>query len=146
MEAGLDIDGMRPMIGISGEQYPGKEDAFIHSKPFIHESNRPLLLLPDASDLQTDGKLLDESQVVNPGYYEIPGIEWDHPVTGRKTLTVWDIVHAMNLNHQQGNILKYVIRAGRKPGQSRAKDTRKVFWCAVSELRRLGESPPNEED
>ena len=127
--------------GRTAEADPLKTRPDVYGHPFDESGMFPLVGIGDVDECRVP----DESLVQNPDYYEIPGIEWDHPVQGRKTLTVWDIVHALNLNHQQGNIIKYTIRAGRKPGQPRAKDTRKVFWCAVSELRRLGEGPPNEE-
>ena len=90
-------------------------------------------------------KIPDESLVRCPHYYVLPKIRWDHPVEGTRNLSVWDLVHALNANHQIGNILKYAIRAGKKPGVPYEKDIRKLYWCAVSELRRLGIPIPESE-
>jgi hypothetical protein len=80
----------------------------------------------------------DESLVTCPDYYVIPGLTLE----GGEPLTVWHVVRAMNLNHQVGNVLKYAVRAGRKPGQPYAKDMRKIVHCTNAELRRLDDHPP----
>lgn len=38
------------------------------------------------------------------------------------------IIEAKHLGFHEGNALKYLLRAGYKPGESRAKDLRKAAW------------------
>lgn len=80
-----------------------------------------------------DREQVDESQVPVPDYYRF----------GRATHS-FDITDSLNLNYNRGCILKYLIRAGRKPGQSEAKDFCKLLRCAARELRRLGGEVPKD--
>ena len=45
----------------------------------------------------------------------------------------WDYIHAQNLNYFQGNIIKYVTRAGRKEGERALDD----YVKAAAYLRKL---------
>ena len=47
-----------------------------------------------------------KEQIEHPDYYNAGGIE------------VSDFIDAYNLNFNRGNIIKYVVRAGRKHGES----------------------------
>ena len=50
----------------------------------------------------------------NPQHYKTKGIE------------VWDYIHQNDLCYFKGNVLKYLIRAGSKPGESELDDLRKA--------------------
>lgn len=50
----------------------------------------------------------------NPDHYKTALVE------------VWDYIHQNELDYFKGNILKYVIRAGRKPGESELDDLLKA--------------------
>ena len=50
----------------------------------------------------------------NPDHYKTQLVE------------VWDYIHENRLCYFKGNILKYVIRAGRKPGESELDDLLKA--------------------
>ena len=50
----------------------------------------------------------------NPQHYKTNGIE------------VWDYIHQNDLCYFKGNVLKYIIRAGAKPGESELDDLRKA--------------------
>ena len=39
-----------------------------------------------------------------------------------------DVIHAWRLNYNIGNVVKYVVRAGRKPGEDKVKDLEKAVW------------------
>lgn len=50
----------------------------------------------------------------NPQHYKTNGIE------------VWDYIHQNDLCYFKGNVLKYIIRAGSKPGESALDDLLKA--------------------
>lgn len=50
----------------------------------------------------------------DPQHYKTKGIE------------VWDYIHQNDLCYFKGNVLKYLIRAGSKPGESELDDLRKA--------------------
>lgn len=50
----------------------------------------------------------------DPQHYKTNGIE------------VWDYIHQNDLCYFKGNVLKYLIRAGSKPGESELDDLRKA--------------------
>lgn len=50
----------------------------------------------------------------DPLHYKTSGIE------------VWDYIHQNDLCYFKGNILKYIVRAGSKPGESELDDLRKA--------------------
>ena len=110
--------------------------------------------------MQTNGSDPEADRRV-PDYYAIPGLKaarqlddvlfevtkdedpkaWRkkvHHLLQLEPLTFVHLVHALNANHQIGNILKYAIRLGRKPGVPVERDLKKIVWCALSELERLG--------
>ena len=65
------------------------------------------------------------TQIDHPSYYEWDGVE------------VIDIIEAHNLNFNLGNVLKYVMRAGRKDSDDMEADILKAQWYLLREGRRL---------
>jgi len=47
------------------------------------------------------------------------------------------IVDAFNLNFCLGNVIKYVLRAGRKPGEPKLDDLKKALWYLQHEVNKL---------
>jgi hypothetical protein len=69
----------------------------------------------------------DDSLVNHPAHYG--GV--DDPFEAIK------IIEHYKLGFCLGNLLKYVLRAGRKPGSNRITDLRKAAWYLDREIRRL---------
>lgn len=49
---------------------------------------------------------------------------------------VIDIINAFNLNFELGNALKYIIRAGKKPDQSKVQDLQKAIFYLREEIEK----------
>jgi hypothetical protein len=49
-------------------------------------------------------------------------------------MEVIDVVEAYNLNFSLGSALKYILRAGKKPGESSIEDLNKAIWYLQREL------------
>lgn len=81
-----------------------------------------------------DNGHLDESMVKVPPYYRF----------GAQCEQVFDITDALDLNYNVGCVIKYAVRAGRKPGEPATKAWRKCLRCAARELRRLGGDVPED--
>ena len=64
---------------------------------------------------------MNENNPINPNYY----CGGDR---GSKSFDVIDIIDAFKLDFYQGNAIKYIIRAGCKPGQLMSQDIRKAIW------------------
>lgn len=79
---------------------------------------------------------LGEAGVRVPPYYDIPGIG--------DVMDVTDAMAPLGWNFNHGCILKYMVRAGRKPGQDPRKDWTKLMRCAARELRRIGGEVPDD--
>ncbi len=47
-----------------------------------------------------------------------------------------DVIEAWRLNFHLGNAIKYILRAGRKPGEHFADDVEKAIWYLRRELNR----------
>lgn len=58
----------------------------------------------------------DREKVNHPNHYKAGGIE------------AIDVIEAFGLDFNLGNALKYLLRAGRKPGVDAAEDLRKCAW------------------
>lgn len=65
------------------------------------------------------------TQIDHPNYYKNDDVE------------VIDIIEAHNLNFNLGNVLKYVMRAGRKDKADMDADILKAQWYLHHEGRRL---------
>ena len=62
--------------------------------------------------------MIDEGDkmIDHPAHYESNGIE------------AIDVIDAFNLDFSAGNAVKYILRAGRKQGNSAIEDLRKARW------------------
>lgn len=83
-----------------------------------------------------------------PPYYEIPNmrVARNHLCT-LEELFIGDIIDALRLPFNLGNVLKYVVRAGRKPGEDPIAALKKARDNLDYEIRHLQslEQPANEE-
>ena len=64
------------------------------------------------------------SKINQPAHYQ-----------GNNGMCANDVIRAYKLNFALGNVLKYVLRAGRKPEQARADDLKKALWYLNDELK-----------
>lgn len=62
---------------------------------------------------------------IRPDYYKSNGIE------------VLDLTDAFDLNFNLGNVVKYVVRAGRKDGEEKEKDLAKAKFYLNRELNKI---------
>ena len=76
-----------------------------------------------------EGKSPDEPTVDHPAHYG-----GDVVYEAIKVIEAWDLGFCL------GNVVKYVSRAGRKPGADVLEDLRKARWYLDREIRRLGAS------
>jgi hypothetical protein len=64
----------------------------------------------------------------------------DHPdhyqATGMEAI---DVIEAYNLNFSLGSAIKYILRAGKKPGESSIEDLNKAIWYLQREVERNAE-------
>lgn len=51
-----------------------------------------------------------------------------------KTLEVIDVIRDFELDFESGNIIKYVLRAGKKPGEEETKDLKKALQYLLFKL------------
>jgi len=63
----------------------------------------------------------------------VNGEEVDHPAHYRleldgKQYDAIDLIEAMKMDFHTGNALKYIVRAGSKPGADTSVDLRKAAW------------------
>ena len=68
-------------------------------------------------------KEISVKRVDHPDYYRANGIE------------AIDIIEAYGLNFGLGNVIKYVLRAGRKDPDRRQEDLEKALWYLGREVR-----------
>lgn len=59
---------------------------------------------------------------IRPDYYKAKGVE-----------TI-DVIEAFNLNFNLGNVIKYVLRAGKKQGEEKEKDLNKALFYLKREV------------
>ncbi|MGO3017897.1 MAG: DUF3310 domain-containing protein [Anaerococcus sp.] len=59
---------------------------------------------------------------IRPDYYKSKGIE-----------TI-DVIEAFDLNFNLGNVIKYVLRAGKKQGEEKEKDLNKALFYLKREV------------
>lgn len=62
---------------------------------------------------------------IRPDYYKSNGIE-----------TI-DVIEAFDLNFCLGNVIKYVLRAGKKEGEDKQKDLTKANFYLMREFERV---------
>lgn len=65
----------------------------------------------------------------NVGYYQLPGLHvTDQKVLHRtRTAEALDVIESLELGFNLGNVVKYIIRHGRKPGVPKSKDLKKAM-------------------
>lgn len=61
---------------------------------------------------------------IRPDYYKCNGVE-----------TI-DVIEAFDLNFNLGNVIKYVLRAGKKEGEEKEKDLNKALFYISREIKR----------
>ena len=59
---------------------------------------------------------------IRPDYYKAKGVE-----------TI-DVIEAFDLNFNLGNVIKYVLRAGKKEGEEKEKDLNKACFYLKREV------------
>ncbi|MDD7767051.1 MULTISPECIES: DUF3310 domain-containing protein [Anaerococcus] len=59
---------------------------------------------------------------IRPDYYKSNGVE-----------TI-DVIEAFDLNFNLGNVIKYVLRAGKKEGEEKEKDLNKAMFYLKREV------------
>ncbi len=61
----------------------------------------------------------------------------DHPQHYQsESMEVIDVIESYDLNFSLGSALKYILRAGKKPGESSAEDLKKAIWFLQREVER----------
>tara|TARA_Y100001970_G_scaffold279577_1_gene387171 strand:+ start:2016 stop:2291 length:276 start_codon:yes stop_codon:yes gene_type:complete len=63
-------------------------------------------------------------KIDHPDHYQAKGME------------AIDVIEAYNLNFSLGSALKYILRAGKKPGELSAEDLKKAIWYLEREINR----------
>ena len=63
-------------------------------------------------------------KVAHPDHYQAKGME------------AIDVIEAYNLNFSLGSAIKYILRAGKKPGESSVEDLNKAIWYLQREVER----------
>lgn len=61
-------------------------------------------------------------------------------------ITAMQIIEAFNLNFALGNVIKYALRAGRKPGEEEVQDLEKAAWYLQRELEAARERAVTKEN
>lgn len=61
---------------------------------------------------------------IRPDYYKAKGVE-----------TI-DVIEAFDLNFNLGNVIKYVLRAGKKQSEEKGKDLNKALFYISREIKR----------
>lgn len=61
---------------------------------------------------------------IRPDYYKAKGVE-----------TI-DVIEAFELNFNLDNVIKYVLRAGKKDGEEKEKDLNKALFYISREIKR----------
>lgn len=65
----------------------------------------------------------------------------DHPDHYQaKDMEAIDVIEAYNLNFSLGSAIKYILRAGRKPGEQVEEDLNKAIWYLQREIERASKS------
>jgi hypothetical protein len=59
-----------------------------------------------------------------------------NPQHYKNKVTPIDIIEMYDLNFSLGNVIKYVLRAGKKEGESDMDDLNKALWYLNRELER----------
>lgn len=94
-------------------------------KPTGHPVPIPPIRFPTVEAMRaeaaTETDVDDEyEEVENPAHYDVT-------IDGRQYRAV-DLIEAMDLDWHTGSALKYIVRAGAKPGAEASTDLRKAAW------------------
>lgn len=73
--------------------------------------------------------------VINPSHYRP-----SHCPSSVAPFEAIDVIEQFGLNYRVGNAIKYLLRAGRKPGSPRGSDIQKAIWYLSRELDTLREA------
>ena len=60
---------------------------------------------------------------------------------GKDGLTVMQIIRAYECNFAVGNVIKYMLRAGKKPDEDAMDDLKKALWYLQEEIARREPQP-----
>lgn len=71
------------------------------------------------------------SDAINPSHYK------DGFSNGAEVIDITE-----NLNFNRGSAVKYLARAGKKPGEDELKDLRKAKWYVEREIERVSKNDP----
>ena len=52
------------------------------------------------------------------------------------SLETIDVIEAFELNFSMGSAIKYILRAGKKPGEESTEDLKKAIWSLQREVTR----------
>lgn len=69
--------------------------------------------------------LYDDDPISSPSHYRHGDFE------------VIEIIESLDLNFHRGNVLKYLLRAGKKRLSSESEDLKKARWYLDREIRRI---------
>lgn len=96
-----------------------------------HRCGGTLTMLGDCPYCVAHGVSRESPDLVNhPPHYKSGGME------------VIDVIHAFSLDFWLGNAAKYILRAGRKAGETRLRDLKKARWYLDDMIRRLEQTEP----
>jgi hypothetical protein len=70
------------------------------------------------------GQQMSYEKVKQPAHYQGDG------------MNVMQIIEAYNLNFAVGNVIKYMLRAGKKPDEDALDDLKKAQWYLNAEIER----------
>lgn len=87
------------------------------SAPYCRPAEPLETVVANAEGVQQDGGLLSVQlgRKPEPSYYD-----------GQGGMQPWDVWKAFDLDPWEANLIKYVLRAGKKPGESKLKDLKKA--------------------
>jgi len=63
-----------------------------------------------------------------------------------QSLAVIDVIREFDLNFALGNVVKYALRAGKKPDEDALRDLEKALWYLQDEIKSVRESQVREEN
>lgn len=70
------------------------------------------------------------------GYVNADAVDHPSHYLTKSGIEAVDVIEAFDLDWHLGNAIKYVLRAGKKPGQPLAQDLEKAIWYLRRRLSR----------
>lgn len=114
------------------------------------KADSPLVNLPNKSKTECIKCLGGGYEKINhPAHYQSDKYEKiNHPAhyQSEKGFEVIDITEAFKLDFSLGSVVKYVIRAGKKPQESMLEDLSKALWFLQDRIKRLQPDESGESD